>query len=54
MRRILKNLLKTSLAFFEINTSVDLNLTSDYSTKLGEERHSALIKIDVPEYQSDY
>jgi predicted RNA-binding protein Jag len=45
----LKKFTEDILSFFEINTSVDLNLTSDYSTKLGEERHSALIKIDVPE-----
>ncbi len=34
------------LSFFGINTGVDLNLTSDYSTKLEKERHSILIKID--------
>ena len=40
------------LSFFGINTGVDLNLTSDYSTKLEKERHSILIKIDVHEYNS--
>lgn len=45
----LKKYTEDILSFFEINTSVDLNLTSDYSTKLDKERHSVLIKIDVPE-----
>lgn len=40
------------LSFFGINTGVDLNLTSDYSTKLEKEHHSILIKIDVHEYNS--
>lgn len=48
----LKKFTEDLLSFFEINATVSLNLSSDYSAKLEKERSLVQISLDVPEFNS--